>query len=88
MDVASADSRFEGLSAVEVLDCDRRAKTISAIKYIRELRGVNLGEAKRLIDEVYYGGRAIVLNFASESDSVAFADQMAAFGFKCRIIAK
>lgn len=84
----NADSMPKVARAVEVFDCGRRAKTISAIKYIRELRSVGLAEAKRLVDEVYHGGRAIVLNFASESDSAAFVDQMTAFGFKCRIIAE
>jgi ribosomal protein L7/L12 len=71
---------------VQVFDCERRPRTISAIKYIRELRGVGLGEAKGLIDEVYYHARPVTFEFARDSDARLFIEKMEAFGFSCRCL--
>ena len=75
------------MGAVEVYDCERRARTVAAIKYLRELRGLRLAEAKHLIDEVYYGRRSVTLAFGSEDDAGAFADCMGSLGFRCRFAA-
>lgn len=74
------------MATVEVFDCKRRARTVAAIKYVRQLRGLGLAEAKCLIDQVYSGHRAIVLEFGSEAGAVDFVEQMGTMGFSCRFI--
>lgn len=70
---------------VEVYECERRARTVAAIKYIRQLRSLGLADAKHLIDEVYYGGRSVTLSFSSEVEAGTFADELRSMGFSCRI---
>jgi ribosomal protein L7/L12 len=69
---------------VEVYDCRRRAETIAAIKYVRQLRGLGLSEAKGLIDDVYCRCAPIRLDFDHEAEAVDFTERMAGFGFQCR----
>lgn len=69
---------------VEVYDCHPKAATIAAIKYLRELRGLGLAEAKRLVDEVYYRHITIHFEFDNELDAAGFAEKMTGLGFQCR----
>src|SRR5437868_5127972 len=71
---------------VQVFECDRRPRTISAIKYIRDLRGMGLGESKGLIDEVSYHRRPVALGFVDDADAQLFVEKMEAFGFRCRCL--
>ena len=74
------------MAAIEVYDCERRARTISAIMYIRESCNLGLAAAKRLIDQVYYECRAITLEFPSLKAAQDFSAQMTSLGFSCRQI--
>ena len=64
------------MATVEVYNCERRAQTVAAIKYLRQLRGLNLAEAKALIDAVYCHFRAVSLAFATDVDAGVFVQQM------------
>ena len=74
--------------SVEVYDSERRAQTLVAIKYVRQLRGLGLAAATRLIDEVYYDRHPITLAFGSRSEACAFAEHMSTLGFSCRLMAE
>jgi ribosomal protein L7/L12 len=74
------------MAAVEVYDCERRARTVAAIKYVRHLHDCGLAEAKLLIDEVYCYRRPVVLEFGAQSEAELFADHMASLGFSCRSV--
>jgi hypothetical protein len=69
---------------VEVYDCHRRAGTIGAIKYLRQLRSLGLSEALGLIDDVYCRGAPLRLDFDNEADAVDFTERITGFGFQCR----
>jgi ribosomal protein L7/L12 len=75
---------MSGTVVIEIHDCARRANTVAAIKYVRQRRELGMAEAKHLIDEIYYGGRSITLEFASETEAGEFVNDMELLGFSCR----
>lgn len=71
---------------VRVYDRERRARTVAAIKFVREVRGLGLAESLNLINEVYYHYRPVELAFASKPEADAFAQHMESMGFRCRFV--
>ena len=74
------------ICVLEMYECERRAHTVAAIKYIRGLRGLGLAEAKSIIDEVYYIRRSVIFAFATEYEAGVVAEHMESLGFRYRIV--
>lgn len=74
------------IHSIEVFDNNRQSNNVAAIKLLRDMLGLQLGDAKKLFERFYCERQPLVLNFHSADQSHAYAEKLGEWGFHWRCL--